>query len=130
MGFLNFALGEAIAMKKLQLRSVAFAFSLVAFAFLLMSGGCRLIGHQEGISPAKKEYVPLAGRICAAAVRGEEISFDSPQENIQRKAEAALPVSRANPCVSVCSDANGNVLGGESYLHAVYQAFSLGDGFV
>lgn len=119
-------------MKKLHMRSVALAFSLFVFICLLASGGYRLVGHDGAHEPiCQRETADAAcGALCAPPAQSSEVSFAAQQEKAPHKAVCSVYQRREIPCAAVCSDANGNVLGDLPYLRAVYQLFSLGDGFV
>ncbi|MBR3796775.1 MAG: hypothetical protein IKK34_12240 [Clostridia bacterium] len=103
---------------------------LIVFCCLLLSGGSRLIGREGEETVAVQLPPALRGVLCVAPARPAEtgcVSVLKRTDSVQTIAEAMI---HERPDASVCSDANGNVLRQETYLHAVYQAFSLGDGFV
>ena len=112
-------------------RSLVFLAVIFVFACLLLSGGWRLIGHEGEEAPVQMADVPMiATAFSAAPAPLCEMGLEPvcKSETI-RDARQEAPGSAAHAARVVC-DANGNVLSGRSYLRAVYQAFSLGDGFV
>ena len=118
-------------MTKRSERSLMLFAVIFVFACLLLSGGSRLIGHAAEDVPVQMADVSRVRSALSAApaplcqmglepVRKKETIRDAGEKAPEHDAPAAR----------VACDANGNVLGSDSYLHAVYQAFSLGDGFV
>ena len=106
---------------------------MVCFAFfcLLLSGGDRLIGMQKEEN-AVPEHPAALMRTAFAAVptqRAETGAVQLRTGSVQRCDKAPAPENTILTPHAAC-DANGNVLGGQTYLHAVYQAFVLDDGFV
>lgn len=108
-------------------------FLLLGFAFfcLLLSGGSRLIGAQGEEEPVSGQTASLvrAAFVSAPAPKAETGAAQQREQSVQRHAQAPAPQPPILSGLTEC-DANGNVLRGASYLHAVYQAFALGDGFV
>ncbi|MBR5301796.1 MAG: hypothetical protein IKU38_03080 [Clostridia bacterium] len=112
-------------------RSVLLFCMLFAFACLLLSGGWRLVGSAHADDP-----IPVRPY---ASIRA---AFSTAQERTQESVAAVRRVSCAQRMHSmpagehqalkrlVLSDSNGNVLAGDTYMRAVYQAFALDDGFV
>ena len=112
-------------------RSLVFLLISFAFVCLLLSGGSRLIGAQGG-----KESMPQQGNslvqaafVSAPAPIAETGATHQREHCVQRHAQTPAPERPILTAIAEC-DANGNVLKGQPYLHAVYQAFALGDGFV
>lgn len=112
-------------------RSVLLFCMLFAFACLLLGGGWRLVGCQQ-----EDDLIPVRPY---AAIR---TALSSGQTNTQESLSVARRTAyeqrmRSMPAAdhqalkrSVLSDANGNVIAAGTYMHAVYQAFVLDDGFV
>lgn len=132
MGFHSYVREEAAAMNRLHMRSVALAFSLFVFTCLLVTGGYRLVGHECAQEQFHRDepVVAVRGLLCAPPEQRPEVSLTMQREKALQSAGYSVYMRCQRPCACVCSDANGNILGSESYLHAVYQLFSLGDGFV
>ncbi len=108
-------------------------FFLICFAFsvLLLSGGARLIGSRESEKavPIQAQTIVRAAWISAPAPREETGAPQQRGQSVQRQETAAVPESPVPHRPEAC-DANGHVLKSRSYLRTVYQAFTLGDGFV
>lgn len=118
-------------MNRSGVRSFALFSALIAFALLLAGGGPRLIGHAEGYHPELIDVsVPLPAALSQAPQRSEETGVINPAVQMLQRRVTTSAQREACPPARVISDANGNVLRCQSYLHTVYQAFSLGDGFV
>jgi len=118
-------------MTKRSERSLVLFAVIFVFACLLLSGGSRLIGHEGEAIPVQMGDVSGGSSAFSAApapLCETGLESGSQAETI-RDARAETP-RHAAPAARVACDANGNVLGSRSYLHAVYQAFTLGDGFV
>ena len=121
-------------MKNRDARSVLLLMCLsVAFFCLLISGFPRLIAGGEESPMQMDKTVMHAAMIGAPApnMNGETGSGENiePRPRAERPAACALRIDGGQP-IALRSDANGNVLGHRSYLHTVYRAFALGDGFV
>jgi len=132
MGHLNLVEEEADSMERSCVRSLWLASALIVFSLLLVVGGPRLIGHADDYGTGVTvSAIPLSAAISQAPQRAEEETGLSNKPVSQMKRLASVPVQpdRRLPA-QVVSDANGNVLRCDSYLHTVYQSFSLGDGFV
>ena len=131
MGIPNLMREEACDMTKRSERSLVLFAMIFVFACLLLSGGSRLIGHEGEAVPVQRAGVSgVSSAFSAAPAPLFEMGLEPVHraETI-RDARAEAPGSAA-PAARVACDANGNVLSGKSYLRAVYQAFTLGDGFV
>lgn len=118
-------------MKRRSEHSLLLFSALIVFSCLLVSGLPRLIGHE-----AAKDAIPIpvSSRVppvlCSAAeAHTQSCAADRAEHDETVRFGGICSVIR-NPQISVCSDANGNVLVSGTYLHAVYQSFALGDGFV
>lgn len=104
---------------------------LVAFACLLLAGAPRLIARDD--SPEAPPPSAVHAALVSAPAPGAQTDGAAVREvQAERQAQAVhaanhLGLDRA---VVLRTDANGNVLGHRSYLHTVYRAFALGDGFV
>lgn len=117
-------------MKRLRIQNVFFAFALLAFFCLLLSGGSRLIASPETMEPPMTAPVSVrASLVCAP--QGETQILAVWQENHHAQERYTLICcERAVSMVLPVTDANGNVLSHGNYMHSVYQSFALGDGFV
>ena len=102
---------------------------LIVFFCLLLSGGSRLIGREGEELTLTHPPLTLRSALCSEPAQAEQTGFDSARDRADGMQIAVAPIIHDEPDTSVCSDANGNVLRQETYLRAVYQAFSLGDGF-
>jgi len=130
MGNPNLMQEEVRAMRKRSERSLVFFAVIFVFACLLFSGGSRLIGHEGEESVPVQSVSAAAAQFCAMPAPDAPVGH-TPVLGIALRRELSQTHQQGDqPRALVCSDANGNVLGSASYLHAVYQAFSLGDGFV
>jgi len=119
-------------MKNRTLKSEAFLVCMLFFVFLLIAGSHRLIGgSSESENPVPFTSVAAVSSAFTAipAVRAES---SSPVSRTSSLSKQCICVATVRPPIqlSVLSDANGNVLGHRSYIHEVYQAFVLNDGFV
>ncbi len=116
-----------------QIKSIGFALCLMAFAVLFLVGSPRLIGHagEEGPQPVPIRLARVVPAMLnqASGVQAEH-GCPAHGEHQQQRLIAVKPESAQIVHHLVLSDANGNVLGGRSYMHEVYQSFALGDGFV
>ena len=107
--------------------------SLCAFALvcIALSGAPRLIGGEEDAQmPARQ----AAAQACLTAPAPDGVQESATKSDVRaRSGEETAQVAHLSvaPAPELRRDANGNVLAaGTSYLHAVYWAFALGDGFV
>ena len=104
---------------------------LTAFVFLLLliSGGNRLLGHEEEQTSGETEVLEVV-LAAPAAVQSEPVivhQIRKAPERLSRMEILSMPLISAR----IRTDANGTVIWGRrSYLHLRYQAFSLSDGFV
>lgn len=119
-------------MKKTDWRPYVLFVCCLAFCCLLLSGAQRLIGAET--APMPNRPAVRAAALCAAPAASAQETSRQPGRTASPGEHAAQP--RAASCGKEAvhphagSDANGNILAGaRSYLHAVYQAFPLGDGF-
>ena len=114
-------------------REQSLVLALVCFAFLglLLSGGSRLIGAQDRAKAAteRADALQRASFVSVPAPKAETGTAHQRGPVVQRCVCARLQESPAPDSLAAC-DSNGNVLKSRSYLHEVYQAFVLGDGFV
>jgi len=117
-------------MRKRSERSIVFFAAIFVFVCLLFSGGSRLIGHEGEESVPVQSVSAAAAQFCAMPAPDAPVGHAPVLCAALRKVLSETQQQAEQPRAFVCSDANGNVLGSASYLHAVYQAFSLGDGFV
>lgn len=118
-------------MRKAPWQSMFFAIAMLTFFCLLLSGGSRLIAAPDEAAGAIN---PQQGWLTASLT-----CPPSPAESgaAVRQAEdkrTALSVIASAGCAAEAgripvTDANGNILRHASYMHAVYQAFALDDGF-
>lgn len=115
-----------------SMRSFGFAFALLVFACILLSGGQRLIGFDGAVQP-KPLSVQTVNLVqsewtAAPAPQGQSGCL-SEKKHLTEKQSMCMVIPKEHPSMYVLSDANGNVLGCRSYIHEVYQAFVLSDGF-
>ena len=103
---------------------------LIVFCCLLLSGGSRLIGREGEEMVHSQPTVILCSVLCSAPAQAEQTGCDPDCDRADKMQSMAASMIHDEPDTYVCSDANGNVLRRQTYLRAVYQAFSLGDGFV
>lgn len=118
-------------MRRRSERSLLLLGLFFVFACLLISGGSRLIGHemQEDSMPMQRGTL-IAAAFSAMPAPLAQLS-DAPARGEEAQRAASGEVEERGMFIPVLAcDANGNVLRGRSYLHEVYQVFSLGDGFV
>lgn len=119
-------------MKGFNFRPVLFACVAVAFLCLLLSGASRLIGHTEAAQPALPISAARNAYLCSTPVSAQEADGQSGRSTLPDSPWARRDPPRPcrlNGMPAAVRDANGNVLFSKTYLRAVYQAFSLGDGF-
>ena len=117
-------------MKKASLQDVFFAAAVFVFLSLLITGGSRLIAMPE---PEEQEYTPIrieASLICPPKHGGESFAACSQDEKTPVGTVACCYECQDGFHRPLATDANGNIVMYRSYMHAVYQAFALGDGFV
>jgi len=131
MGNPNHMREEARDMTKRSERSLVLFAVIFVFACLLLSGGSRLIGHTvEDVPVQMADVSRVRTAFSAAPAPLCEMGIEPIQKaETIRGTRSETPKGAAAAARVIC-DANGNVLTCRSYLHAVYQAFSLGDGFV
>ena len=111
-------------------RSLVLLSVLIVFACLLLAGGSRLIGHaQPQETEAFARGAAAHAVLCSAASSAQEAEEIHARGQVHGWKKPAVAQATRQLISCVCSDANGNVLGGVSYLRTVYQAFSLSDGF-
>ncbi len=104
------------------------ALSCLVFCCLFLAGAQRLISVQE--APREEQHVVHQAYLCAAAPSTPEAGRQANSGHFDVQELRAHLLCTQEPIIKVGSDANGNVLvGARSYLHIVYQAFPLGDGF-
>ena len=114
-------------------RSALLVGLFVAFVCLLISGFPRLIARTQEPCALPDPATMRAAMIGAPAAQtgGEtgtsEMAATMPRAERPKSCAMRLVGERA---LALRCDANGNVLGHRSYLHTVYRAFALGDGFV
>lgn len=112
-------------------RSLFLLACLLAFCCLMAAGGRRLIGCEQPSDRETSASPALQAAFTAApAPDAQESGEPEPGERSAQRLSPVIVSGRMLLRTAVCSDANGNVLGGRTYLRAVYRAFSLGDGFV
>lgn len=111
-----------------KIRFCLLSLSCLAFFCLFLSGAQRLISVQE--APKEEERTVHRAYLCASVSSAPEAGTQVKSENFDVQQLHAHPLRPQDPIKKIGSDANGNVLAGaRSYLHIVYQAFPLGDGF-
>ena len=118
-------------MKKTSLQDVFFAFAIFVFLSLFITGGSRLIAMPE---PEEQEYKTTirieASLICPPQRVGESFAACRQEEETSVSDAAYCYEYQEGFRRPLATDANGNIVMCGSYMHAVYQAFALGDGFV
>lgn len=103
--------------------------SCLVFFCLFLSGGQRLISVQE--MPERQERTVRQAYLCASISSAPEADRQANGGYFNVQQFRTHPSCLQEAVKKIGSDANGNVLAGaRSYLHMVYQAFPLGDGFV
>jgi len=118
-------------MRKRSERSLVLFAVIFVFACLLFSGGSRLIGHEvQDDLVQSAELSSVRAAFSAVPAPRAELGAEPVFEAIAQRTDRAEAPKSAAPRARIICDANGNVLKSRSYLHTVYQAFSLGDGFV
>ena len=112
-------------------RSLTLSVLLFVFVCLLLSGGGRLIGSSSEAAPDScRHQMPVRAALTSVPAPCSELG-EAPDRGQSAPRFTAAPAPESlNLHLRVLCDANGNVLGGKTYLHTVYQAFTLGDGFV
>lgn len=102
----------------------------VCFAFLLVHGAGRLIGESDA-APVAAFQVPYTVALDRAADAQQiSVRLVRRETDVQQRAYCrSCGMGAASAAVELRCDSNGNVLLHRSYMHAVYQAFALGDGF-
>lgn len=118
-------------MRKRNERSLVLFALIFVFACLLLTGGSRLIGHEgEDTSPPVRSVSAISAAISAMPASASEAGH-APVRGMDRQSTVRICAEDGVSLRTITiSDANGNVLSSGTYMHAVYQAFSLGDGFV
>ena len=115
-----------------NVRSYAFSVMMFAFICVLLTGGPRLIGCD--MQPQEAQPLTVLRLVPAALCQAPSSLAQSCEGNVRSyepDRQTAVPMAAyPQPARLVLSDANGNVIGHRSYIHEVYQAFALGDGFV
>ena len=118
-------------MKRRSEQSLVLFMVCFAFLCLLLSGGERLIGMQgeKNAAPERPAALMCRAFVAVPTQRAETGAAQLRTGCAQRCDRAPAPENTILSPRAAC-DANGNVLGAKTYLHAVYQAFVLDDGFV
>lgn len=113
-------------------QKIIFVFAVLAFSCLLLSGGSRLIASpQEPSLPIMPAQSWLeASLTCPPASETGAVQAASIHEKRCSAQSVAFLDAKETDFQPPQTDANGNVLRHASYMHAVYQVFVLGDGFV
>ncbi len=117
-------------MKRTSWQSVYFAAAMLVFMSLLITGGSRLIATPESEAREYTAHVHAeASLICPPESVRESLVTGRQDEKFS--ADGAVACSECREIRRpLLTDANGNIVTYRSYIHAVYQAFALGDGFV
>ncbi|MBR5302839.1 MAG: hypothetical protein IKU38_08395 [Clostridia bacterium] len=112
-------------------RKLLLACMLFVFACVILSGGWRLVAANAQEAPLPvRSYAQIRAVLSAAPAQpSQTVSPVRRDAGMQRMHIAPAPENRTLN-LSVASDSNGNVLAGGTYMRAVYQAFTLDDGFV
>ncbi|MBQ2990970.1 MAG: hypothetical protein IJD60_06735 [Clostridia bacterium] len=114
-----------------SVRKMVFAAAVTLFVCLFLSGSPRLIAGREELPETRPLHSVCAvpSYLTNGTVRHEENGCASFGEQTLQRRPFSVVVRCQDPVNPVLSDANGNVLGCRSYMHEVYQAFVLSDGF-
>ena len=131
MGYPNLEREEAGEMTRKSEQKLLLACMLFVFACVILSGGWRLVGGQPqaDLIPARN-YVQIRAVLSPAPAQpSQSVSLVRRENGMQRMPVAPTPVNRTL-YHSIASDSNGNVIAAGTYMRAVYQAFTLDDGFV
>lgn len=117
-------------MRRRNEQSLVLLCALVVFACLLIAGRSRLVGYEveENALPSAAGPV-LRAALCSAPAAPQETGGMEQQTSADKRQSDSTVCASPTPQPLALCDANGNVLGNQTYLHAVYQAFALGDGF-
>lgn len=130
MGDPNLMQEEAGEMTGKSGRSILLLSMVFAFICLLLGGGWRLVGGQKDDPVPVRPYASIRAALSSA----EAAPVHSASLMRRASGMARMHVSPAQEYQNlkrlVLSDANGNVLAAGTYMRAVYQAFTLDDGFV
>lgn len=112
-------------------QNLFFVFAVLAFFFLLLSGGSRLIAApQDGFEPILPAQSWLEASIsCPPTSAVSEVYLSGSQESDNCAEQALVCDAKPDDFSPPQTDANGNILRHASYMRAVYQVFALGDGF-
>lgn len=118
-------------MSKLKGQNLFFVFSVLAFFFLLLGGGSRLIAApEEGLDPILPAQSWFEASIsCPPESAVSEVHLPGSQESDDCAERTLICDAKPNDFSPPQTDANGNILRHASYMRAVYQVFALGDGF-
>lgn len=110
---------------------ILFSGVLVAFACLLLAGMPHMIAGDGGSHAPPSAAAGRVALVSAPAPSSQTDGAKAEQTHAERQEESVRAFVRLGlvPSVVLRTDANGNVLGHRSYLHTVYRAFALGDGF-
>ncbi len=111
-------------------RSLLLWCMLFAFACLLLSGGGRLIASEDDPLIPTRPAASIRAVLCNPPVQLRQAGTVALKSVAQKRLHATPAPDHREADRSVPSDANGNVLLGRTYIRAVYQAFTLDDGFV
>lgn len=129
----TFARREAESMKKADVRSILLMILSASFICLLIAGAPRLIADADACASAEIPPMPVRmACLCSAPSPSQESGAQavrSPLAAGRGELLCAPDPCRMGERPGQNRDANGNVLLSGSYLHEVYQAFPLGDGF-
>lgn len=117
-------------MAKKSERKLLLFVMLFAFACLLLHGGGRLIASEEAPLIPARPVSAIRAAICDAQVQRPQTGAVALKSAAARRMHAAPAPQIQASDHSVPSDANGNVIASKTYMRAVYQAFTLDDGFV
>lgn len=111
-------------------RSLLLFVMLFAFVCLLLQGGGRLIAGEDENQIPLRQISSIRAALCNAPQHRPHAGDPVIKSVVHRRMPIATVLDRQASGRCVPSDANGNVLLARTYMRAVYQAFTLDDGFV
>jgi hypothetical protein len=118
-------------MKRVRWQDLFFSVTMIVFFSLLISGGSRLIAVPEPDALGCSVPVHFDASLSCPPEHVEQTFLLSRQESKNAAyADVHYLEQHEVACKPLITDANGNIVMHCNYMHAVYQTFALGDGFV